>query len=127
MCPGWLSCTARQGRGYVARFEFVLLSAAGRILDDRRDLPVGDLVLDLDHGVHRYLPQPGPVRLGQGTVVLVRADHPADRCSGLPDRPWRLDASTDGAAGAAAGSAAPRLRPGDRRFAKSGGPADQAR
>ena len=26
-----------------------------------------------------------------------------------------------------AGSAAPRLRPGDRRFAKSGGPADQAR
>ena len=34
------------------------LSAAGHLLDDRRGLLVGDLVLGLDHGVHRHLPQP---------------------------------------------------------------------
>jgi hypothetical protein len=46
-----------------------------------------------------HLPQPGPVRLGQGPVVPVRAVHPAHRRAGLPDRPRRLDARAGGRAG----------------------------
>ena len=45
-------------RRHVARFEFLLLSDPGRLLDDPHDLPVGDLVLGPDHHLHRPVPQP---------------------------------------------------------------------
>src|SRR5215475_9399929 len=90
-------CVSR--RCHVARCEFQLLPAARGVLDDPGSLPVCDLVLDPDHRVHRHLPQPGPVRLGQGAVVPVRAVHPADRCPGVPDRPRQQHAGAGYTAG----------------------------
>ncbi len=66
------------------------------------------------------------VRLGQDAVVCVRAVLPVDRCPGLPDRPRWVHARAGGAAGAGSGGAVPRLRPGGRGFAESGGSAGQA-
>ena len=52
---------ARRRRNATGRF---VLSAVEHFLDDARVLPVGDLDLDPDHGVHRHLPQSRPVPAG---------------------------------------------------------------
>src|SRR6266545_1102204 len=82
---------ARRRKNVIGRLVLVL-SALEPFLDDARVLRVGDLDLAADLGVHRHLPQPRPVRLGEGPVVLVRAAHPAHRRAGISNRPRRLDA-----------------------------------
>src|SRR5580700_6877429 len=109
-----------------AACKFLLLSVARSILDGLRDLPVDYLDLDPDLRLHRHLPQPRPVGLGEGAVVRVRAVHPADRCPGLPDRPGRRDATARPAAGPAAGPGGPPLHPAGRGYAELGRPAGQA-
>ena len=52
-----------------------VLSPIEHFLDDVHFVSVGDLDLDPDLGVHRHLPQSGPIRRGQAPVVLVRAAH----------------------------------------------------
>src|SRR5215472_10307247 len=86
-----LADSAPRRRRNALRSRFVL-PVAERFLDDIRDLSLDHLDLDPDLDLHRHLPQPRPVRLGQGAVVPVRAVHPAYRRAGLPDRPRWLDA-----------------------------------
>src|SRR5580693_2821917 len=111
---------------HYAACKFLLLPVARSILDGLRDLPLDYLDLDPDLRLHRHLPQPRPVGLGEGAVVRVRAVHPADRRPGLPDRPGWRDATARPAAGPAAGSGGPPLHPAGRGYAEPGRPAGQA-
>src|SRR6266851_1403813 len=109
-----LTATALVIRRRNVSCRFVVLPAAEHLLVDVRVLPVGDLDLDPDLGVHRHLPQPRSVRLGQGPVVPVRVDHPAGRRAGVPDRPRWQHARAGRAAGSGPGRGVPQLCPESR-------------
>src|SRR5580700_4231388 len=111
---------------HYAACKFLLLPVARSNLAGLRDLPLDYLDLDPDLRLHRHLPQPRPVGLGEGAVVRVRAVHPADRRPGLPDRPGWRDATARPAGRTAAGSGGPPLHPAGRGYAELGRPAGQA-